>query len=182
MESSMCETWKDIPGTDGYYQASTDGRIRSKKRGHFRIIKPRNNSFTGYDSVILHLESGPITRSVHRLVALTFIPNPNNLPEVNHINEVKRDNSVRNLEWVTSHENNEHSKWKRQKPICMYTVDGQKLATFESSAIASRLLGFDKSHICKAAKEHGTTCHGFVFKYEEVNCNEHTGFDTRRAG
>lgn len=178
----MGETWRDIPGTDSLYQASDAGRIRSRKKGHYHVLKNKHNKMTGYDYIILHFPSGPVTRSVHRLVAMAFIDNPKGLPEVNHINEVKTDNRPSNLEWVSSHANNEHSKWKRQKPVDMFTVDGEYLATFASGAIAARLLGIGKSHICKSLKNEGTTCKGFAFRYGKEKPNEYPGLDTRRAG
>ena len=107
------EVWCDIPDTDGLYQASDQGNVRSKKKGHVHLMAKKHNNFTGYDYVILYLPSGPKTVTIHRLVATTFTPNPDSLPEVNHINEVKSDNRAINLGWVTAHENNEHSKWKR---------------------------------------------------------------------
>ena len=113
---------------------------------------------------------------------MAFIENRRGLPEVNHINEVKTDNRPSNLEWVSSHDNNEHSKWKRQKPVDMFTVDGEYLATFASGAIAARLLGVGKSHICKALRNEGTTCSGFTFRYGKEKPNEYPGIDTRRAG
>lgn len=178
----MNEEWADVPGTDGMYQASTIGRIRSRKKGHTRILKTKLNSSTGYEYIILHLPSGPKTVSVHRMVAMSFIDNPCNLPEVNHINEIKTDNAVGNLEWVSAHVNNEHSKWKRQKPIDMFSVEGDYLATFAGGATAAELLGLDKSQICRVLKNEGTTCNGFIFRYRKERFNEYPGIDSRRAG
>lgn len=178
----MGEAWRDIPGTGGMYQASDSGRIRSHKTGHYHVMKAKHNRMTGYDYVILHLSSGPVTRSIHRLVASAFLENPGCLPEVNHINEDKTDNRPSNLEWVSSRANNEHSKWKRQKPVEMFTVDGEYLATFASGAIAANLLGVGKSRICSVLKNEGTTCKGFIFKYGKGKPNEYPGLDTRRAG
>ena len=111
----MEEEWKDIPGHLGY-QASTLGRIRSlprevKYKGGWisnkngRILKP-----SPYRGGYLHLQLGRSSknRKVHRLVALTFLPNPDNLPEVNHKNFIKTDNSLGNLEWVSSKQNVRH--------------------------------------------------------------------------
>mgnify|MGYP001388075622 CR=1 FL=1 len=176
------EEWRDIPGTFGMYQASSLGNIRSKKKGHVHVMCKKHNSFTGYDYVILYLPSGPRTITVHRAVAMTFLPNPNGLPEVNHINEVKADNRVSNLEWVTAHQNNEHSKWKRQKPVDVFSVDGEFIATFASGSIAAKILGANKSHICKALKNNGTSCKGFLFRYGKEGFHEYPGIDSRGAG
>lgn len=119
----MKEIWKDIPGFEGCYQASTLGRIRSldrtitrgasKRRGPYeaklkgRIIKPVLRK-DGYVVVPLG-ESLPCNR-VHQLIAGTFIPNPENKPMINHKNGDREDNSVNNLEWCTNQENQIHAR------------------------------------------------------------------------
>lgn len=111
----MEEVWKDVKGYEGIYQVSNIGRVRSLdrwtnglkhmfKRGCIR--KPFDT--TGYDSVTLS-NSGDKTFMVHRLVADAFIPNPNKLPCVNHIDGNKKNNIVSNLEWVTYEENTHHA-------------------------------------------------------------------------
>lgn len=105
------EIWKDIQGYEGLYQVSTLGRVRSLDRliksryGNFRkitgkIIKP-NKIWSGYLRISLWKQQQVEYKSLHRLVAETFIPNPQNLPCVNHKDEVKSNNSVSNLEWCT---------------------------------------------------------------------------------
>lgn len=98
--------WRKVP-IDGFdaYEVSSEGQVRSRKTGHCRLLKPKKNNRTGYLYVNLRNKDKNITRSIHRLVAMAFIPNRGNRPEVNHINEDKRDNRVANLEWVTAHEN-----------------------------------------------------------------------------
>lgn len=113
----MEEIWKDIPGYEGRYQASTLGRIRSldhyskeiisrqgKKyralcRG--RMLKPTLGMDEYLDITLSDSEGAPKTFRVHRLVAATFIPNPDNLPFVNHKDECKTNNNADNLEWCT---------------------------------------------------------------------------------
>lgn len=114
----MKEIWKDIPGYEGLYQVSNMGRVRSLGRTiiykdgqkHFykgKILSPGNGS-TGY----LHVRLGSKGREagIHRLVAEAFIPNPDGKIDVNHINGVKSDNRVNNLEWCTRAENMKHCK------------------------------------------------------------------------
>lgn len=102
------EEWRDIEGYNGIYQVSNLGRVRSlssiDKLGHKRIGKIINlhKCKDGYVNVCLHKDGKKKYFRVHRLVAIAFIPNPNNLPEVNHIiddYEHRSDNRVENLEW-----------------------------------------------------------------------------------
>ncbi len=115
------EVWKDIPGYEGIYQASTFGRIKalSKILKHWKggdslfkeaILRPRKAK--GYVSVALYNNLIRKDIDIHRLIALTFIPNPENKPEVNHKDGIKTNNKVGNLEWNTSKENKDHAKEK----------------------------------------------------------------------
>ena len=101
----MQEIWKDIEGFEGLYQVSTWGNIRGA-RG---ILKPYKNN-KGYLKVGLFKNGKDHKKRVNRLVALAFIPNPYNLPQVNHKDGNKENNSFTNLEWVTDEENKEHQK------------------------------------------------------------------------
>lgn len=99
------EIWKDIIGYEGLYQVSSLGRVRSLDRydsnNHFlkgRILKLSANG-KGYLKVALNSNGKAKTYSVHRLVLQSFIPNPDNLPQVNHKDENKTNNNVDNLEW-----------------------------------------------------------------------------------
>ena len=104
---SSHEEWKPIEESNNIYSASNMGRIKNNITGN--VLKPIDFS-KGYKKVNLHLENGKrLTRQVHRLVAMAFIPNPENKPEVNHKNGNKSDNRVDNLEWVTSEENRKHA-------------------------------------------------------------------------
>ena len=102
------EVWKDIPGYEGLYMASNLGRIKSLPKYFHktnRILKNTTDK-DGYDRVILCLNSN--TRkcfTVHRLVAITFIGNKNNLPEIDHINTIRNDNRVENLRWASRSSN-----------------------------------------------------------------------------
>lgn len=94
------EIWKDIDGYDGKYQVSTWGRVRSASG----IMKTYLNG-KGYEKIGLSKNGKSNKHRVHRLVAEAFLPNPYHLPEVDHIDGNKRNNSITNLEWVTGEEN-----------------------------------------------------------------------------
>ena len=101
----MEEVWKDIEGYDREYQISNLGNVRSlnyNRTGETRILKTRINKH-GY--VCINLGRKRKGFKVHRLVAIAFIPNPDNKPCVDHINTIKTDNRVENLRWVTHEEN-----------------------------------------------------------------------------
>lgn len=106
------ETWKDIPGTEGRYQASSLGRIRSMPKYNLyypRVLHQAFNRKSGRLSVMLCLEEGgkPKRMSVHRLVALAFVPNPDpeRFTEINHKDEDHANNVPENLEWCDRHYN-----------------------------------------------------------------------------
>ncbi len=113
----MEEIWKDIKGYEGFYQVSNLGNIRSVGRniikGSGKYYKEENvlklaKGKSGYYCVKLSIDGVKKTKSVHRLVAEAFIPNQNNLPCINHINEDKLDNRVENLEWCDYSYNNKY--------------------------------------------------------------------------
>lgn len=112
------EEWKSIPGYEGLYEISSYGRVKSLDRyvkvksksyrlQKGKMLSPIKNKY-GYLQVFLCCNGKYKIISVHRLVALTFIPNPDNLPMINHKDEVKTNNSVDNLEWCTEKYNSNY--------------------------------------------------------------------------
>ncbi len=144
------EFWQDIPGYEGLYQASTCGRIKSlpnkNRKNQFidgRILSIWHNKL-GYGSVSLTKTSGHnLTQRVHRLIAKTFIPNPNKYPVINHKDEHPENNNVGNIEWCTISYNrlygegykkcidNRTGKTARKK-IIQLSQDGEILNYFDS--------------------------------------------------
>jgi hypothetical protein len=106
----MEEIWKDIEGYGGLYQISNQGKVKSFRRTTgkpYRILK-QGITIWGYKYVNLFNQGGKM-KTIHRLVALAFIPNPENKREVNHKDSNRLNNHVDNLEWVTSKENTRHA-------------------------------------------------------------------------
>lgn len=132
------EIWQDIPEYEGYYQVSSLGNIRSCERKIIdskcqRVFKARmlkqtlSTSKHPYFYVSLSKQGHVRKRMVHILVALAFIPNPQNKPQVNHKNGNTQDNRVANLEWVTNAENTQHAydMGLRQKRVIMIEYRGE---------------------------------------------------------
>lgn len=159
--------WGPIEGYEGLYEVSDKGDVRSRKTGHYRLMKPKFNRTTGYMYIILSDGTKPKTFPIHRLVAKAFVPNPQKLPVVNHMDEDKTNNSAENLEWCTFGYNNEYSKHKRFKRVSVFLPEGQKVATFESVTFASEFLGVSKSAVVNALKGNRSSCAGFIVEYED---------------
>lgn len=171
----MKEEWKDIKDYEGLYQVSNLGRIKSfrcSKKFHCQkeyILKP-NISSHGYAQVTLYNETIKHKFLVHRLVANAFIPNPNNLPQINHKDENRLNNSSENLEWCTAEYNNAYGTAKirsidtKSTPIEQVTFDGKVLAVYRSTRIASELLKINYGTLKSAVSNH-SQCQGYFWRF-----------------
>lgn len=172
---SSFEVWKDIEGFEGLYQVSNMGRVRSldrkDKNGQFRngrVLADKHNN-RGYHTVALHRDGNTKYRFVHRLVAETFIPNLDGLPEINHKDEDKTNNTVSNLEWCSRSYNNTYgTRLERvakalECPIYAITSSGKR-RYFDSVNEAARVLGLKRQGITNCL--HGRRKHHRGFSFE----------------
>ena len=205
----MSEVFKTIQGYEGLYEVSNYGNVKSLARDvewrgtirHYpeRILKPSANN-CGYLYVNLCMDGKAKHHQVHRLVASAFIDNPDNLPQVNHKDEVKTHNSVlvnedgtvdfskSNLEWVSTKENINHGtrnqrvseanlNGKLSIPVDMLTKEGEQIRTFPSAHEAERWLrnnGYPSaSHvpINKCCKGNPKYNTAYGFKWRYSQCN-----------
>ena len=161
------EIWKEIEGFEGLYEVSTKGRVRNKKTN--RILGGGYDNI-GYRFVLLcKANSKPKQIKVHRLVALAFIPNPNKLPQVNHIDEDKLNNDVKNLEWVTASQNQRHSAHQRSCKVKQLDKCGNLIKVWDSIMQIERETGYNQSYIIQCCK--GKYKHAYGFRWEYVDTN-----------
>ena len=179
------EEWRDVAGYEGRYQVSSTGRVKSLERtfidkvGRERyvkecILKPAMDK-GGYLRVGLCDGKKRKTFKLHRLVCEAFHENPDNKPQVNHINEIKTDNRASNLGWATARENSnfgtrnerigKKSAITKSKPIAQYTLNGKLLKVWPSLKEAKRETGFSQGNISQAANGKRKTACGFIWKY-----------------
>lgn len=187
----MQEIWKDIKGYEGY-QVSNLGRVKSlnyrRQKGYEKILTPREDN-NGYFRV--ELSNNAVkgrNYAIHRLVALAFIPNPENKPQVNHINGIKSDNRVENLEWCTKSENTKHA-WENdlikntlkrkqhgknlghkyggynKKEVVQYDLNGKIIKKWNSIAEVEKILSIDHRNISACCLGKQKTAGGYIWKH-----------------
>lgn len=162
----MQEEWKDIEGYEGLYKVSSFGRIKSLYGGEERIMKQANHGH-GYLMCALTKNGKLKSFTVHRLVAKAFIPNPSNLPQVNHIDENKENNRVDNLEWCDGKYNYFYGNHVAQfcKKIAQYDLDGNFIQSFQSAKEVERTLGFAQQNISSCCRGKLEKAYGYKWKF-----------------
>ena len=170
------EVFKDIKGYDGLYQISNYGRVKSLKYGKEKILKLCLGG-DGYLKVQLWKKGKQKKYFVHRLVAEAFIPNQDNLPQVNHKDEVKTNNCVENLEWCTAKYNLDYNEGQKRraekningklsKSVYQYTLNGNFIKEWSSTHEVERQLGYDDSNISRCCLGKRPTAYGYKWKYK----------------
>lgn len=186
------EVWKDVVGYEGLYEVSNMGRVRSVKRIvnstnprqtwktiNERILKPAPYGHTPkcggvrHLGVALHRNGKQKTEKVHRLVAMAFIPNPNNYPIINHKDENPHNNRADNLEWCDHKYNSNYGerteRWRKSFPattVLQFTLSGNLVAQYESAVEAAKSVRVSSSLIHNVCS--GNQCHqaaGYIWRY-----------------
>lgn len=193
----MVENWKDVPGYEGLYMASSLGKIKSldrvipskcgsKMTRYGKILSPSLIKSSGYRFMtFVDAHANRKQMLIHRVVAQTFLPNPTNLPVVNHINGIKTDNRIENLEWVTVAENSKHAvklglnhipdntgriNNATSRRIRQYSLNGDFIREYPSISEACRVLGFKTTSsavIVNVAKGRQRTAINFIWRYSD---------------
>lgn len=170
----MKEIWKDIPDYKGSYQVSNLGKVKSlnyNQQKYERILKPVKTA-NGYFVVNL---SGHIY-GIHRLVAMAFLNNKNNYPQVNHKDGNKQNNCVENLEWCSCSENLKHAYKNKlkvatsnhlKKSILQYDIEGNLIKKWNCTKDIERTLNIYHGSISSCCRGKLKTCGGFVWRYAD---------------
>lgn len=167
----MKEVFLDIPDYEGLYEVSNLGRIRRNGK----ILKPCKNR-GGY--LLVELCKNGIRRTVlvHRLVSQSFIPNPQNLPQINHKDEDKTNNTVNNLEWCTREYNNNYGTRNKRiaekiseiksKPVLQYDREGNFIREWPSMMKVEEETGIYQQNISMCCLGSRNSAGGYIWKYK----------------
>ena len=161
--------WKKfyLDGIETDYSVSTEGIVRKDTTNY--ILS--QSSQQDYKFVTLLVQGKQKRMRVHRMVAETFLDNPENKPYVNHINGNRGDNNVENLEWATPSENTQHAVETglfisgRARPVIQYNLDGMRMATFASASEAARQTGGSQSKITMCCRRQRQSANDYQWRY-----------------
>lgn len=164
------EKYVVLQGEYDCYAISNQGNVKNLRNGY--VLNPSIRS-DGYKSVLLSKDGKKLSMRVHRLVAMYFLENPKELPDVNHINGIKHDNRASNLEWCTESMNSQHAlesglittKYTNKTILVYDKISGELLFTFESVRQCAKFLGVNPSPIYRVLKGDRSFYKDFTFKY-----------------
>lgn len=161
------ELWKSCPEFESKYLISSHGRVmgigtyNTCKKGEL-IKLHKKSGRNGYMQARFYDNGKVKTIEIHTLVAKAFIPNPDNLPMVNHIDEDKTNNHAENLEWC---DNLYNIRYSNAKAVDVYTKEGKFVETLEAVSDVARKYNTDTTNISRCCKSLYGTCNGFQFRY-----------------
>ena len=174
----MQELFKDIPNYEGLYQVSNLGNVKSLEKtftfpnGGVVVRKEKilktNNTYNGYLNVRLFKDKMKGI-GVHRLVAQVFVPNPNNLPQVNHIDGNKKNNRADNLEWCDASFNQEHAletRLKKVHKVKQYDLNGNYIKTWDSIKEVTKHFNISHVSLVTHISRNTKSCVGYKWEYE----------------
>lgn len=168
------EEWRDVKGYENLYQVNRKGKVRSSHKGYWEILTSVINN-RGYKQYLFHKDGKRKNMRGNRLVAEAYIPNPDNLPFVNHKDENPANDCVENLEWCTQQYNTTYGTAiqkriksnPRVKPVVMLNANGEFEMEFESSAEAARYIGGNGSNVWAVCNKRAEKYKGKVFMYKD---------------
>ena len=176
----MKEIWRDIKGYEGKYMVSNTGKVKSlnyNRTGKEGIMESHVNVY-GYLRVKLCKDGRKKWYMINRLVAQAFLPNPDNLPEVNHKDEDKTNNCVDNLEYCSSSYNKNYgtrtkrSAEKLSKPVFSVNKESGLIMWWQSAHEAERCTGINQGHICACCNGKLKSAGGHIWFYADDDDNE----------
>lgn len=162
------DNWRPVKDFENYYLVNDIGQIWSIRRN--KMLQPKIDKY-GYEAVSFSVGGRSYHRTVHRVVAQAFLPNPHNLPTVNHINEIKIDNRVTNLEWASISDNDNHgtrnermANSKCKHPVEQILKDGRTIL-YKGVKDAWRKTGINRCCIANCCKGIYKAAGGYQWRY-----------------
>ena len=168
------ESLRNVKGYENLYQVSRKGKVRSSHKGYWEVLTSVVNRH-GYNQYLFHKDGKRKNMRGNRLVAEAYIPNPDNLPFVNHKDENPANDCVENLEWCTSEYNNNYGTARQRssinhsknRPVCMFNVDGTFIREFYNINDAAKFV--DGAHTCilRCCSNKVFCYKGYIWRYKE---------------
>lgn len=168
------EEWKDVKGYENLYQVNRKGKVRSSHKGYWEVLTSVVNS-RGYNQYLFHKDGKRKNMRGNRLVAEAYIPNPDNLPFVNHKDENPANDCVENLEWCTCEYNNNYGTLKerqsknnaKNRPVCMFDVDGTLIREFYNVYEGAKFVGGNHPCVSRCCSGQVFCYKGYIWRYKD---------------